>query len=221
MNKVFLLIFLLIVSGFAGAKPDEIILRAHGDDFRLGILSIDKDRGVSEITMRVVSALGFCRDAVIGVGLDESKIAHVDIDEKRWIYRIGEAEEYGCEGENRSVYPVKFSLANETDMREVDSALASILRMATSGATSNHSIFDNSGVLECIFRNKWRVSDIYSDFLNKLDENGNEMEQRMPSVVFHVTSNSEVCKEAYVLVFFPRGARRAYFFVTSATAIPL
>ncbi len=220
------LLFLVLVSGCAHAAFDDaIVLRAGSEDFSLGAVSAGTNEHSRKIAIRAVSGSGFCRDASFKVDLNQFKKAVVDFDSMKWIYRFPGAKNEECGDGNSGGYSLEFNPADGSELKEVDSALASILKVISSkSAPPNVVILDEAKIIDCVVRHgNWTFAEIYSDFGTKMDDDGVEMKQRMPSVVFHVVSRDEKsrCRDAYLLAFFPEESRKTYFFVTGMAAVPL
>jgi hypothetical protein len=227
MFKISLSFFLLaLVSGCAHAGiDDDLVLHTEADDFFLGSVSKSADGHGQRIALRVVTRISFCRDASFKINFDQSKNAAIDFDSKKWLYKFPGSEGRECGDEKDGGYALEFSASDGSDLMEVDLALENIFKFASAkSVASDVVIFDDVQILECVFKQgELRFSEIYNDFGTKLDDDGIEMKQRMPSVVFHVVSSEENsrCRDAYVLAFFPEKSKKIYFFVTSMAALPL
>jgi hypothetical protein len=224
MRKKVFLILLTIFSGLAHAANDgAIVLRNQGRSFALGYVVADVNGRGPQVVLRAASGVDYCRDVSFDVRMDGKKTARIEYGAGKWIYRFSGLKGGDCGDERRGGYFLDFSLSHETDMEEVDMALETMLGIASKKPISSSAIlFDDARVLECVFqREEWRFSEIYNDFGKKMDDNGNEMGQRMPSVVFHLVSDDVGCGDAYVIAFFPNASKKTYFFVTSAAALPL
>lgn len=220
------LFFLVLASGCAHAAADDaIVLRAGSEDVFLGSVSVGANDHSRKIALRAVSWSEFCRDASFKVDLSQLKNAVVDFDSMKWIYRFPGARNQECGDEKSGGYSLEFSPADGSDLKEVDSALASVFKMSSAKSVlSDVVIFDEARILDCVLRRgNWTLSEIYNDFGIKIDDDGVEMKQRMPSVVFHAVSSDEKspCRDAYLLAFFPEKSKETYFFVTSMAALPL
>ncbi len=221
-----LLFFLLIGSGCAHATADDVIvLRAGNEDIVLGSASAGTNERSRKIALRAVSRSEFCRDASFEIDFDQSKKAVINFDSKKWLYKFPGAENRECGDERSGGYSLEFNPVSGSDMKEVDFALSSVFKIASAKLiASDVVIHDDVQIIECALkRGHWVFAEIYNDFGTKLDDDGVEMKQRMPSVVFHVVSSEENsrCRDAYVLAFFPEKSKKIYFFVTSIAALPL
>ncbi len=220
------LLFLVLASGCAHAAADDaIVLRAGSEDIFLGSVSVGANDRSRKIALRAVSGSEFCRDASFKIDLSQLKNAVIDFDSMKWIYRFPGAGNHECGDEKSGGYSLEFSPADGSDLKAVDSALASVFRMSSAKSVlSDVVIFDEAKILDCVLRHgNWTISEIYNDFGTKMDDYGVEMKQRMPSVVFHAVSSDEKprCRDAYLLAFFPEKSKEIYFFVTSMAALPL
>jgi hypothetical protein len=220
------LFFLVLVSGCAHAAADDaIVLRAGSEDVFLGPVSAGANDHSRKIALRAVSGAVFCRDASFKVDFHQLKKAVVNFDSMKWIYRFPGVRNQECGDEKSGGYSLEFSPADGSDLKAVDSALASLFKMSSAKSVlSDVVIFDEAKILDCVLRRgNWALSEIYNDFGTKIDDAGVEMKQRMPSVVFHVVSSDEKsrCRDAYLLAFFPEKSKDTYFFVTSMAALPL
>ena len=220
------LLFLILISGCAHAAVDDaIVLRAGNEDFPLGAVSAGTNEHSRKIALRAVSGSGFCRDASFKIDFDQFKKAvAIDFDSMKWIYRFPGAKDEECGDGKSGGYSLEFNPADGSEIKEVDFALASILKVISAKSVpSNVVILDEAKIIDCVVRRgNWTFAEIYSDFGTKMDDDGTEMKQRMPSVVFHVVSRDEKsrCRDAYLLAFFPEESRKTYFFVTGMAALP-
>jgi hypothetical protein len=220
------LFFLFLGSGCAHATNDDVIvLRSGHENIVLGSASADKNRHGLKIVLRAVNGVEFCRDASFKIDFDQSRKATIDFDSRKWLYRFPGEGVRECGDEKHGGYSLEFNLDHGSDVKELDSALSAIFKIASAKPISSDIvIYDDAQIMDCVLKQgHWVFSEVYNDFGTKLDDEGVEMKPRMPSVVFHVISSKENarCRDAYVLAFFPEKSKKIYFFVTSVAALPL